>query len=62
MFGILTFYLALSECPDFSDKKVFVNPVRQRLVQKMELYDEGRILTSELLSSGASLCECPNQL
>ncbi|XP_016411716.1 interleukin-1 receptor-associated kinase 1 isoform X2 [Sinocyclocheilus rhinocerous] len=40
---------------DFSDKKVFVNPVRQRLVQKMELYEEGRILTSDLLSSGASL-------
>uniref|UniRef100_A0A8C1XWL5 Interleukin-1 receptor-associated kinase 1-like n=1 Tax=Cyprinus carpio TaxID=7962 RepID=A0A8C1XWL5_CYPCA len=46
---------------DFSDKKVFVNPVRQRLVQKMELYEEGRILTSDLLSSGASLCKCPNQ-
>uniref|UniRef100_A0A672MJ25 Protein kinase domain-containing protein n=1 Tax=Sinocyclocheilus grahami TaxID=75366 RepID=A0A672MJ25_SINGR len=42
---------------DFSDKKVFVNPVRQRLVQKMELYEEGRILTSDLLSSGASLCK-----
>lgn len=40
---------------DFSDKKVFVNPVRQRLVQKMELYEEGRILTSDLLSSGTSL-------
>ncbi|XP_067270482.1 interleukin-1 receptor-associated kinase 1 isoform X2 [Pseudorasbora parva] len=40
---------------DFSDQKVFINPVRQRLVQKMELYEEGRILTSDLLSSGDSL-------
>ncbi|XP_073675563.1 interleukin-1 receptor-associated kinase 1 isoform X2 [Garra rufa] len=40
---------------DFSDQKVFVNPVRQRLVQRIELYEEGRILTSDLLSSGASL-------
>lgn len=30
---------------------VVVNSVRQRFVQKMELYEEGRILTSDLLSS-----------
>ncbi|XP_050972984.1 interleukin-1 receptor-associated kinase 1 [Labeo rohita] len=40
---------------DFSDQKVFVNPARQQLVQRMELYEEGRILTSDLLSLGASL-------
>ncbi|XP_077079999.1 interleukin-1 receptor-associated kinase 1 isoform X2 [Siphateles boraxobius] len=40
---------------DFSDQKVFINPVRQRLVEKIELYEEGRILTSDLLSSGDSL-------
>jgi len=40
---------------------VFINPVRQRLVEKIELYEEGRILTSDLLSSGESLCKCPNQ-
>ncbi|XP_059360163.1 interleukin-1 receptor-associated kinase 1-like [Carassius carassius] len=40
---------------DFSDNKVFVNSVRQRLVQKIELYEEGRILTSDLLSPGVSL-------
>ncbi|XP_056585828.1 interleukin-1 receptor-associated kinase 1 [Triplophysa dalaica] len=37
---------------DFSNQEVVINPVRQRLVQKMELYEEGRILTSDLLSSG----------
>uniref|UniRef100_A0A673JC44 Interleukin-1 receptor-associated kinase 1 n=1 Tax=Sinocyclocheilus rhinocerous TaxID=307959 RepID=A0A673JC44_9TELE len=40
---------------DFSDQKVLINPMRQQLVQKIELYEEGRILTSDLLSSGASL-------
>ncbi|XP_043102937.1 interleukin-1 receptor-associated kinase 1 [Puntigrus tetrazona] len=40
---------------DFTEKKVFINPVKQRLVQKIELYEEGRILTSDLLSSGTSL-------
>ncbi|KAI2662068.1 Interleukin-1 receptor-associated kinase 1 [Labeo rohita] len=40
---------------NFSDQKVFVNPARQQLVQRMELYEEGRILTSDLLSLGASL-------
>uniref|UniRef100_A0A8C0Y6P1 Interleukin-1 receptor-associated kinase 1 n=1 Tax=Cyprinus carpio carpio TaxID=630221 RepID=A0A8C0Y6P1_CYPCA len=40
---------------DFSEQKVFVNPVRQQLVQKIQLYEEGRILTSDLLSSGTSL-------
>ncbi|XDV49507.1 hypothetical protein PO909_018744 [Leuciscus waleckii] len=40
---------------DFPDQKVFINPVRQRLVEKIELYEEGRILTSDLLSSGDSL-------
>ncbi|XP_073766160.1 interleukin-1 receptor-associated kinase 1 isoform X4 [Danio rerio] len=39
----------------FSGQNVIINPARQRLVQKMELYEEGRILTSDLLSSGASL-------
>uniref|UniRef100_A0A673GWP5 Protein kinase domain-containing protein n=1 Tax=Sinocyclocheilus rhinocerous TaxID=307959 RepID=A0A673GWP5_9TELE len=42
---------------DFSDQKVLINPMRQQLVQKIELYEEGRILTSDLLSSGASLCK-----
>ncbi|KAI7797941.1 interleukin-1 receptor-associated kinase 1 [Triplophysa rosa] len=36
---------------DYSNQEVVINPVRQRLVQKMELYEEGRILTSDLLSS-----------
>ncbi|XP_059379280.1 interleukin-1 receptor-associated kinase 1-like isoform X2 [Carassius carassius] len=40
---------------DFSDQRVFINPTRQQLVQKIELYEEGRILTSDLLSSGTSL-------
>ncbi|XP_016127167.1 interleukin-1 receptor-associated kinase 1-like [Sinocyclocheilus grahami] len=40
---------------DFSDQKVFINPMRQQLVQRIELYEEGRILTSDLLSSGISL-------
>ncbi|XP_051964548.1 interleukin-1 receptor-associated kinase 1-like [Xyrauchen texanus] len=39
---------------EISDQNVFINPARQRLVQKMELYEEGRILTSDLLSSGDS--------
>ncbi|XP_051949876.1 interleukin-1 receptor-associated kinase 1-like [Xyrauchen texanus] len=39
---------------EISDQEVFINPVRQRLVQKMDLYEEGRILTSDLLSSGDS--------
>lgn len=42
-------------CTDISNQEVVINPVRQRLVQKMELYEEGRILTSDLLSSGDSL-------
>ncbi|KAF7695664.1 interleukin-1 receptor-associated kinase 1 [Silurus meridionalis] len=33
---------------------VIINPVRQRLVEKMTLYEEGRILTSDLFSSGSS--------
>ncbi|XP_036435373.1 interleukin-1 receptor-associated kinase 1 isoform X2 [Colossoma macropomum] len=34
-----------------SDERVIINPVRQRLVEKMALYEEGRIPTSDLLSS-----------
>ncbi|XP_076860120.1 interleukin-1 receptor-associated kinase 1 isoform X2 [Brachyhypopomus gauderio] len=34
-----------------SDERVIVNPVRQRFVEKMTLYEEGRIPTSDLLSS-----------
>ncbi|MCJ8734700.1 hypothetical protein PDJAM_G00238230 [Pangasius djambal] len=34
------------------DDGVIINPVRQRLVEKMALYEEGRILTSDLFSSG----------
>lgn len=42
-------------CTDISNQEIVVNPVRQRLVQKIELYEEGRILTSDLFSSGDSL-------
>ncbi|XP_026863384.2 interleukin-1 receptor-associated kinase 1 isoform X2 [Electrophorus electricus] len=34
-----------------SDERVVINPVRQRFVEKMALYEEGRIPTSDLLSS-----------
>ncbi|XP_062855547.1 interleukin-1 receptor-associated kinase 1 isoform X2 [Trichomycterus rosablanca] len=36
-----------------SDEKVVVNAVRQQLVDRMELYEDGRIQTSDLLSSAA---------
>ncbi|XP_060788440.1 interleukin-1 receptor-associated kinase 1 isoform X2 [Neoarius graeffei] len=37
-----------------SEDGVIINPVRQRLVEKMVLYEEGRIPTSALFSSGSS--------
>ncbi|XP_053481695.1 interleukin-1 receptor-associated kinase 1 isoform X4 [Ictalurus furcatus] len=37
-----------------SDDRVIINPFRQRLVEKMALYEEGRILTSDLFSSGGA--------
>ncbi|KAK2841388.1 hypothetical protein Q7C36_012967 [Tachysurus vachellii] len=37
--------------PCESDDRVVINPVRQHLVEKMALYEEGRILTSDLFSS-----------
>ncbi|XP_017324042.1 interleukin-1 receptor-associated kinase 1 isoform X2 [Ictalurus punctatus] len=37
-----------------SDDRVIINPFRQRLVEKMALYEEGRILTSDLFSSGSA--------
>ncbi|KAM9475587.1 interleukin-1 receptor-associated kinase 1 [Clarias gariepinus] len=37
-----------------SDDRVIINPVRRRLVEKMALYEEGRILSSDLFSSGGS--------
>ncbi|XP_058244948.1 interleukin-1 receptor-associated kinase 1 isoform X1 [Hemibagrus wyckioides] len=45
-----------SRCSSFrvpceSDDGVIINPVRQHLVEKMTLYEEGRILTSDLFSS-----------
>ncbi|XP_030639998.1 interleukin-1 receptor-associated kinase 1 [Chanos chanos] len=39
---------------DLPHQQIVVNPVRERLVQKMELYEEGRIPTSDLLSSDIS--------
>ncbi|TTP91413.1 Interleukin-1 receptor-associated kinase 1 [Bagarius yarrelli] len=43
-----------SHAPCESDDRVIINPVRQQLVEKMALYEEGRILTSDLFSSATS--------
>ncbi|XP_017574925.1 interleukin-1 receptor-associated kinase 1 [Pygocentrus nattereri] len=50
--------VAPSSCS--SDERVIINPVRQRLVEKMALYEEGRIPTSDLLSSAAPSCRLTN--
>ncbi|XP_066500855.1 interleukin-1 receptor-associated kinase 1 [Hoplias malabaricus] len=37
-----------------SEDKIIINPVRKRFVEKMALYEEGRIPTSDLLSSSTA--------
>uniref|UniRef100_A0A4W4E652 Protein kinase domain-containing protein n=1 Tax=Electrophorus electricus TaxID=8005 RepID=A0A4W4E652_ELEEL len=41
-----------------SNERVVINPVRQRFVEKMALYEEGRIPTSDLLSSATPCKFC----
>ncbi|XP_072537512.1 interleukin-1 receptor-associated kinase 1 [Salminus brasiliensis] len=43
-----------------SDGRVIINPVRKRFVEKMVLYEEGRIPTSDLLSSATPSCGATN--
>ncbi|KAI1893005.1 hypothetical protein AGOR_G00139340 [Albula goreensis] len=45
-----------SSQPDSSGEKIVVNAAKHRFVQKMALYEEGRISTSVLLSSEGSSC------
>ncbi|KAK1801108.1 hypothetical protein P4O66_022806, partial [Electrophorus voltai] len=41
-----------------NNERVVINPVRQRFVEKMALYEEGRIPTSDLLSSATPCKFC----